>query len=389
MTANLTHPRSLVGLVVGVFFLSFLPVYGQPYSTLVPPDRSFFTSVNGLFEQALAVNQPPAASFSFEPSRPVKHYPVIFNATSSSDPDGTITLYVWDFGDGTTNSTTAPVISHTYDSTNTYTVTLTVTDDQNATASFAGNVNVNSANTFPTASFTVTPSAAYEGDTLRFDATASRDPDVGGGIVSYLWLFGDRTYQNGGNATATTAHSYSSYGFYQVTLTVTDNSGAVSSATRGVNILQGLSLSLSSDKTQGTAPLFVSLSAQASGGQGPYEFSWNFGDGEIALGQTLIHNYTEPGDYQVQVGVADSAGHTTFKQLTITVTETSGAGVFDFGLGTAPYVVTGIVGTGIGMVVLLLVYAFMVRRTRQKETPTYAKSNRPSKRDGTSSGGRR
>jgi PKD repeat protein len=57
---------------------------------------------------------------------------VNFDGSASTDPDGTLASYVWDFGDGT--SAAGITASHTYNTPGTYTARLTVTDDRGATA---------------------------------------------------------------------------------------------------------------------------------------------------------------------------------------------------------------------------------------------------------------
>jgi PKD repeat protein len=69
------------------------------------------------------VNDPPVTSFTYDCSG----LSCDFDATGSNDPDGNIVLYEWDFGD--TNSDTGSTVQHTYAGADTYTVILTVTND--------------------------------------------------------------------------------------------------------------------------------------------------------------------------------------------------------------------------------------------------------------------
>jgi PKD repeat protein len=74
--------------------------------------------------------QPPFASFSYSPEKPVVNQTVTFDASSSNDLDGYIINYEWDFGDANITSTTKEIIMHSYSSTGDYMVTLRVTDNQ-------------------------------------------------------------------------------------------------------------------------------------------------------------------------------------------------------------------------------------------------------------------
>ncbi|MUV90375.1 PKD domain-containing protein [Halapricum sp. CBA1109] len=77
---------------------------------------------------------PPTASFEASPSAPAPGEAVTFDASGSSDPDGDIQSYEWDFtGDGTTDATGRQV-THTFDSEGSYDVTLTVADGSGETA---------------------------------------------------------------------------------------------------------------------------------------------------------------------------------------------------------------------------------------------------------------
>jgi PKD repeat protein len=84
-------------------------------------------------------NAPPSASFVYSPVSPIisGQSAIVFIASGSTDSDGTITSYTWNFGDGTPEETrNTPTTTHVFPDTPAicleivYTVLLTVTDDQ-------------------------------------------------------------------------------------------------------------------------------------------------------------------------------------------------------------------------------------------------------------------
>jgi len=182
----------------------------------------------GLSQSAtVIINGIPVALF-IETAETVYTGEVIsFNASDSYDPDGSIASYFWNFGDDT--NATGVTTNHTYIDDGVYVVTLTVTDDRNATASV--NATKTILNRPPVASFTESAETVYTNETISFNASASFDPD--GTIVNYFWDFGDGTNATG----VTTSHSYTHDGTYIVTLTVTDDDGATASANATKTIL--------------------------------------------------------------------------------------------------------------------------------------------------------
>jgi PKD repeat protein len=89
-------------------------------------------------------NTPPTPSFTYSPNNPDVGESVTFDASGSSDPDGTVQRFEWDFGDGNVASATGATVTHTYSSAGTYTVELTVEDDEGATDTTTQTVSVDS-----------------------------------------------------------------------------------------------------------------------------------------------------------------------------------------------------------------------------------------------------
>ena len=86
------------------------------------------------------INQAPVAMATATPDHGSSPLTVEFSSSGSSDHDGTIISYSWNFGDGSTSTEQNP--THTYTGLNQYSATLTVTDDDNATNTKAIIINV-------------------------------------------------------------------------------------------------------------------------------------------------------------------------------------------------------------------------------------------------------
>ena len=168
------------------------------------------------------VNLPPVASSTSA----VTDLSVAFDGSPSTDPDGTVAAWAWDFGDGSTG--TGRTATHAYKTAGTYPVTLTVTDDKGATAT--GKVSVTVTAPVPNVAPTAAISASVAGRAGTFDGSASADRD--GTVASWAWDFGDGSTGTGPRAT----HTYAKDGTYTATLVVTDDDGATGRATSTLTV---------------------------------------------------------------------------------------------------------------------------------------------------------
>lgn len=145
---------------------------------------------------------------------------VIFSANDSSDSDGEIVRYFWDFDDGT--NATAKWVNHYYEKGGNYTVILIITDNDNKKAVQAMTIHVNE---LPRPNINISL-PAYIHEPVYFWANDSYDPD--GFIMDYFWDFSDGT-----NATGTGASNvFHAKELSKVTLTVVDNDGAKAATSR-------------------------------------------------------------------------------------------------------------------------------------------------------------
>jgi len=283
------------------------------YPSTLPGIATITATWEGLSQSTtVIINGIPVALFTESAETIYVGEEISFNASNSYDPDGSITSYFWDFGDGT--NATGVTANHTYIDDGVYTVTLTVTDDRGATAS--ANAIKTVLNRPPIASFTESAEIALTGVTIFFDASGSYDP--GGTIVSFFWDFGDGTNATG----VTTSHSYADDGTYTVTLTVTDDDGAVGSTQAAKTVLNRPPVaSFTENATIALIGEVIHFNASASYDQDGsiVSYFWDFGDGTNGTGVAVDHSYADNGTYIVTLTLTDDDGANASANATITV----------------------------------------------------------------------
>jgi PKD repeat protein len=243
-----------------------------------------------------------------------------FDGTASSDADGTIASYSWDFGDGGVASGPSP--THSYSVDGSFTVTLTVTDNDGLTGTDSTSAVINPAggNTPPVAQANG-PYSGTEGSAVQFSSSGSLDPD--GSIVTYAWDFGDGSM----SATANPSHTYVAAGTYNVSLTVTDDAGDSTSDATTATIEANFVNEPPTADANGPYAGFVgdtvvfdgSASTDADGAVVRYD--WDFGDGIVAAdaGPVPTHVYAAAGQFTVTLTVTDDLGATGSNSSSVTI----------------------------------------------------------------------
>jgi len=252
-----------------------------------------------------SVNEPPVAQFDFE----ANNLTVVFNASASSDPDGSIANYSWTFGDNTLWY--GQVVNHSYPANGTYVAALTVTDNGGAKNTTSKDVTVEKTAKPPVTS--KPPTAVLKiVSIVELSVSVSGDRSTsapGTTIASYAWTFGDGASTTG----IISSHTYASAGVYDITLTVTDSVGAKDSASVEVVV------SVSPPVTKPTPVIEIvsieNLTVVLSGfnstpaqGTTIASYAWFFGDGTTGTGANVTHTYERNGTYTVTLTVTDSDG---------------------------------------------------------------------------------
>ncbi|MDZ7730209.1 MAG: PKD domain-containing protein [Natrialbaceae archaeon] len=232
-----------------------------------------------------------------------------FNA---SDSTGNISTFAWDlYGNGTVDAS-GETISHQYNSTGDYQVTLTVGDAFNNTNSTTSTVPV----TLVEANYTHSPVSPIVNQSISFNASSSRP-----NISSYEW---DLT--NDGTTHATGAevnHTFNTVGTKSVTVTVTDSDGNQDNQTRTVTVQSAnIQPLFSVEQTHPVTNRTITFNAQNSLAAGNISsFEWNVtGNGSVDLvGDRVNHTYFKPNTYTVTLTVTDEFDNSDSLSRTLSV----------------------------------------------------------------------
>ncbi|MBK8227291.1 MAG: PKD domain-containing protein [Flavobacteriales bacterium] len=276
----------------------------------------------------LAVNLPPVAVATQSVQYGPGPLTVNFNAGGSSDPENGALTYLWNFGNGSPNST-LPNPSRTFNAPpgvpTTYTVTLTVTDNIGQTATQQLIVSVN--NTPPAVNITSIPLPAFYPvgiDTTFQLQAAVTDPEHGPAQLTYAWRttlhHNTHTHPEPFDNNVSSSTVISGVGcdgetfFYVVSLTVTDAGGLSTTEQREIHprcfAIAPTAIVLAS-ASSGESPLAVTFDGTQSYDPGQIvSYAWDFGDGTSSTSPTPSKTFTDTGDHQVTLTVTDNDGLT-------------------------------------------------------------------------------
>ena len=220
---------------------------------------------------------------------------IVFNDLSTTDGQHPITSWVFNYGDGTIQSYTAPPYIHQYAGSGAYNVGLTVTDAYGCVDSIIKPSLVTISK--PTASFNTPDTIFCPNSNLVFNNNSL------GNNLSYVWSFGDGTFSVATNPT----HQYAVDGVYTVKLHVTDQYGCTDSMVKLQYILiqSPLASFTVSDSFSTCPPLFVQFTNTSINA---ISILWDFGDNSSSTLASPTHFYTQPGTFIAKLTITTTGG---------------------------------------------------------------------------------
>ncbi|MEM8887121.1 MAG: PKD domain-containing protein, partial [Bacteroidota bacterium] len=271
---------------------------------------SHFYSTNGSFTVSLTVTDPGGCQeLVTKPNFVIIDQPVAnFTALSTSVCAGSVVSfinnstgadsYTWTFGDG--NSSTDVNPNHTYAVPGTYSVSLLANNSAGCN-DVVVQTNLITVNPAPSAAFSATNNIGCEIPlTVNFTDNSSAD------VIAWSWDLGNGVISPSQNPITT----YSTPGFYDISLTVTNANGCQSTATIPNYVQLGApDAEFIVGPTEGCMPLTVNFINTSTSPSDPIvSYAWDFGDGTISALPSPSHTYTAVGLYTVSLTVTTASG---------------------------------------------------------------------------------
>lgn len=203
--------------------------------------------------------------------------------------------WYWEFGDGITSEEINP--NHIYSDIGTFTITLTVTDDDGLSDSYSEIYTVRP----PLADFSTSPILGCAIPHTVFFTDLSSLPDT------WYWDFGDGSSSTVQNP----VHTYTTAGTFTVTLTTTDTIFGCSDVATAIVKVSRPNAEIGGPTSEfGCAPHSVDF-VNSSTNLGPgiiTDYLWDFGDGTTSTEETPSYVYDSPGIFTVSLTVTNDLG---------------------------------------------------------------------------------
>jgi gliding motility-associated-like protein len=181
--------------------------------------------------QSLHIGALPVAAFSYSTPDCVTN--AITFTDGSTNTDGNIVSWVWNYGDGITETkTTNTAFQHTFTTTGAFQVSLMVTNNFGCSSTLIQNITIKP---LPIVNFGTPAVCLADASALFTDSTTIADNSK----LTYLWDFGDVKATNANPNTSSLqnpSHKYTQAKIYQVSLTVTSNNGCIVNKTKGFTV---------------------------------------------------------------------------------------------------------------------------------------------------------
>lgn len=228
-------------------------------------------------------------SITVEPETDVE-----FAASDLFEINNNVNSYTWEIQDETKSGET---VQHTFAESGTYNVSLSVIDEFEQVQSASVDVEVLGELTVDIEG----PDEVVLGESAQFNASVNNE----GSIDTYEWEIGNETYRG-----ATVTHQFNNSGSVNVSLTVTDTVNRERNATKELSIGSPPTANISISSTMLEVGDRFEVSAENSTAEDSeiVSYNWDFGDNTSNDGEQVSHEYSEEGEYTIELTVEDENG---------------------------------------------------------------------------------